>query len=157
MPPGTGDIQITLGQEVRLDGAVIVTTPQDISYVDVIKGIEMFDDLKVPTISIVENMAFYNCSHCNEKEFIFGKGKIEQLKTQFGIKNSFELPLLRDVSAYSDKGLPPVIVFPEEHIYSATFKNIANSVDSEITSLKKTNQEVVFHYNTSKRQLVIKK
>jgi ATP-binding protein involved in chromosome partitioning len=157
MPPGTGDIQITLGQEVSFDGAVIVTTPQDLSYVDVIKGIEMFDDLKVPTVSIVENMSYHTCSNCNHSEKIFGQGKINQLKTQFGIKNSFELPLLKDVAAFSDKGLPPVLVFSPEHTYSKTFADIALSLDKEITYLKSKSQETSFRYDTSKRKLQIQR
>ncbi len=157
MPPGTGDIQITLGQEVKFDGAVIVTTPQDLSYVDVIKGIEMFDDLKVPTISIVENMSYYTCSNCNHPDHIFGHGKIPQLKTQFGIKNSFELPLIRDVAAFSDKGVPPVLVFSPEHTYSKVFAQLASSLDNEVTELKKHAKETSFSYETGKKKVMIQR
>ena len=85
-------------QEVNFTGSVIVTTPQNISYVDVIKGIEMFDDLKVPSISLIENMAYYTCTNSTKKEYIFGRGKVSQIKRQFGIENSFEVPLLPQVS-----------------------------------------------------------
>ncbi len=106
---GTGDVQITLGQEINFDGSVIVTTPQQLSYVDVVKGIELFDDLKVPTLSVVENMAYFNCHKCDEKHHIFGTGKIGQLKAQFGIRNSYEIPLLRSVAKYSDLGIVSVL------------------------------------------------
>ena len=113
MPPGTGDIQLTLCQELNLNAAVIVTTPQKLSYVDVVKGIEMFDELKVPTIGIVENMAYFKCGECSEKQYIFGRGFTQQLKNQFGIKNSFEIPITPDISQYSDSGHPYVRALPD--------------------------------------------
>ncbi len=85
-PPGTGDIQITLCQEVRINGAVIITTPQRLSFIDVVKGIEMFDEMKIPIISVIENMAYFVCNKCEEKHYILGKGYLNMLKKQFGIE-----------------------------------------------------------------------
>lgn len=124
-PPGTGDIQITLGQEVTLKGAVIVTTPQKLSYVDVIKGIEMFDSLKVPTISVIENMSYYKCSNCDVKHKIFGMGFTNQLKTSFGIQNSFEIPIMDEISKMSDSGTPFVLTLPESLEIVQTYTQIA--------------------------------
>jgi Mrp family chromosome partitioning ATPase len=80
--------------------------------VDVVKGIEMFDSLKVPTVAVIENMAYYKCKSCDDKHRIFGAGYTKQLVDQFGIQNSFEIPILEEVSAMSDAGTPFVLTLP---------------------------------------------
>ena len=92
-PPGTGDIHITICQDLKLDGTVVVTTPQKLSLVDVVKGIQMFDKLKVPTIGVVENMSYFQCPGCDERHDIFGSGALKQLTELYGFKNTFQVPL----------------------------------------------------------------
>jgi len=93
LPPGTGDIQLTLVQQIELDGAIIITTPQTLSLVDVSRGILMFEKLQVPVLGIIENMAYFICDECNKKHFLFGKGT-EDLQQRFGLPLLAQIPIL---------------------------------------------------------------
>src|SRR5471032_1309684 len=93
MPPGTGDIQLTLAQKVPVAGAVIVTTPQDLALLDAKKGVEMFRKVNIPVLGVVENMAVHICSNCGHAEHLFGEGGGEKLATQYGVELLASLPL----------------------------------------------------------------
>ncbi len=135
MPPGTGDVQLTLTQVIPITAAVIVTTPQELSFVDVVKGIQMFHKLKVPTVSVIENMAYFQCDGCDKKHYLFGTGVRQRLVDQFGIKNSFEIPLLPDLSRLSDAGTPLVLEQPD-HPVAQTFREIAEATVTEIGRIR---------------------
>lgn len=135
MPPGTGDVQLTLTQIIPLTAAIIVTTPQELSFVDVVKGIQMFHTLKVPTVAVIENMAYFQCDQCDKKHYLFGPGVRQRLVDQFGIKNAFEIPLISDVSRLSDAGTPLVFEQPE-HPVADLFGQIADSTLQEVKQIK---------------------
>lgn len=113
MPPGTGDIQLTLAQRVPVAGAVIVTTPQDIALADARKGLKMFEKVAVPVLGIVENMSVHVCSNCGHTEHIFGAGGGERLAQQYGVRLLGELPLDAQIRAEADGGRPTVIAAPD--------------------------------------------
>ncbi len=136
MPPGTGDIQLTMSQQVPLSGAIIVTTPQDIALLDARKGIEMFRKVEVPLLGIVENMSMHICSECGHKEAIFGSGGGDDLANEYHTSMLAQLPLSMSVREQSDGGKPPVIGDPDGDI-AQTFREMAQKVHSMIDGLQK--------------------
>src|SRR5512144_2338158 len=108
MPPGTGDVQLTLSQKVPVTGAVIVTTPQDIALIDARKGLKMFEKVNVPVLGVVENMSVHVCSNCGHVEHLFGAGGGARMAAQYGVELLGELPLDVRVREEADGGAPTV-------------------------------------------------
>ena len=113
MPPGTGDIQLTLAQRVPVSGAIIVTTPQDIALLDARKGLKMFEKVQVPVLGIVENMAVHTCSQCGHAEAVFGEGGGERMAADYHVPLLGRLPLHRRIREDADAGCPTVAADPE--------------------------------------------
>ncbi|MFN9031050.1 MAG: iron-sulfur cluster carrier protein ApbC [Betaproteobacteria bacterium] len=127
MPPGTGDIQLTLSQQVPVTGAVVVTTPQDIALVDAKKGFKMFEKVGVPIFGLVENMAIHVCSKCGHQEHIFGEGGAARMSAEYGVPVLGSLPLDLRIREQTDSGRPTVVAEPDSDIAQA-YKAIARKV-----------------------------
>jgi ATP-binding protein involved in chromosome partitioning len=127
MPPGTGDIQLTLSQKVPVTGAVIVTTPQDIALLDAKKGLKMFEKVGIPILGIVENMSMHVCSNCGHEEHIFGAGGGERMAREYGVDILGQLPLDISIRERTDAGQPTVVSQPESRI-AETYRAIARRV-----------------------------
>jgi len=136
MPPGTGDIQLTLSQKVPVTGAVIVTTPQDIALLDARKGLKMFEKVGVPIIGIVENMSTYICPSCGHEEHVFGSGGGQKMCSDYGVDFLGSLPLNLSIREQSDAGCPTVVAEPNGAI-SQVYKQIARQVAIRISGLAK--------------------
>ncbi|WP_372172908.1 iron-sulfur cluster carrier protein ApbC [Xanthomonas euvesicatoria] len=113
LPPGTGDIQLTLSQKIPVAGAVIVTTPQDIATLDARKALKMFEKVEVPVLGIVENMAVHTCGNCGHREHLFGDGGGERMAAQYGVPLLGSLPLEIAIREQGDAGQPVVVAAPE--------------------------------------------
>jgi ATP-binding protein involved in chromosome partitioning len=136
MPPGTGDIQLTLSQKVPLTGAVIVTTPQDIALMDARKGLKMFEKVGVPILGIVENMAVHVCENCGHVEHIFGADGGKRMAEQYGVDYLGALPLTLAIREQADAGRPTVVSDPDGEI-AAIYKTVARQVAVKIAAKAK--------------------
>lgn len=136
MPPGTGDIQLTLSQKVPVTGSVIVTTPQDIALLDARKGLKMFEKVGIPILGIVENMSIYLCPNCGHSEHIFGTGGGQKMCADYGVDFLGALPLNLSIREQADSGKPTVVAEPDSEI-SALYKSIARQVAIKIGNLSK--------------------
>jgi ATP-binding protein involved in chromosome partitioning len=136
MPPGTGDIQLTLSQRVPMTGAVVVTTPQDIALLDAKKGIKMFEKVGVPILGIVENMAVHVCSNCGHVEHIFGADGGKRMATEYGMEYLGALPLNMQIRLQADSGKPTVVSDPDSEV-AGLYKAVARKVALAIAAKNK--------------------
>lgn len=131
MPPGTGDIQLTLAQKVPVAGAVIVTTPQDLALLDAKKGVEMFRKVNIPVLGVVENMAVHICSNCGHAEHLFGEGGGKKLASQYDVELLASLPLSIVIRQQADGGKPTVAAEPDSQI-AMVYQELARHVGARI-------------------------
>jgi ATP-binding protein involved in chromosome partitioning len=136
LPPGTGDIQLTLSQRVPVTGAVIVTTPQDIALLDARKGIQMFDKVGVPILGVVENMAMHVCTNCGHVEHIFGADGGKRMAQDYKLDYLGSLPLSMQIREQADSGTPTVAAAPDSEV-AAIYKHVARSIAVKIAQQAK--------------------
>jgi ATP-binding protein involved in chromosome partitioning len=127
LPPGTGDVQLTMAQQLEIDGAVIVSTPQDLALIDAVRGIDLFKTVKVPIVGMVQNMSYYVCPHCSHKSHIFGADGALTEANKRGLRLLGDIPLSADISTGSDGGQPIVVSAPDSEI-SKAYQEIASKV-----------------------------
>ncbi len=142
MPPGTGDVPLTLAQKIPVCGAVIVTTPQDIALLDARKGIEMFRKVNIPVLGVVENMSVHICSQCGHEDTVFGVGGGENIAKEYGISLFGQLPLAKTIREQADSGCPTVIADPRSRI-ACEYRHIAKKLAAKL-SLQARNYESAF-------------
>ena len=127
LPPGTGDVQLTLAQNVKVSGAVLVSTPQDVALADVRRGKAMFDKVDIPTLGVVENMAYFTCGSCGAKHYIFNSGGASRLAQELKVPVIGEVPLETSTREAADQGVPEVIAHPDS-ASSTAFTTIARTL-----------------------------
>ena len=136
MPPGTGDIQLSLTQSVKVAGALIITTPQDVALLDARKGIEMFKKVDVPILGVVENMSTHVCTKCGHEESIFGSGGGDRLALEYGVDVIGRLPLDLAIREQTDSGIP-IVAFDSSHSAAVGYKNLAIKLSEKLGLNKK--------------------
>jgi ATP-binding protein involved in chromosome partitioning len=130
LPPGTGDVQMSLAQKTRLDGAIIVSTPQDIALLDARKGMDMFNKLGTPILGLIENMSVHICSQCGHAEHIFGQGGVAREAAKLGLPLLAEIPLHLDIRTAADGGAPIVVSQPQSP-QAQVFRSLARRLIDE--------------------------
>jgi ATP-binding protein involved in chromosome partitioning len=136
LPPGTGDIQLTLAQKVPVTGVVIVTTPQDIALIDARKGLKMFEKVGIPILGVVENMSTHICPNCGHESHIFGSGGAEKMCRDYGTELLGQLPLDADIREQADSGRPTVVADPEGRV-AEIYRRIARRCAVKIAESQK--------------------
>jgi ATP-binding protein involved in chromosome partitioning len=132
LPPGTGDIQLTLAQTIPLSGSVIVTTPQDVAMADVVRGIEMFRKLNVPILGIIENMSYFCCPQCGNRSNIFAHGNAKTASQRYGVPFLGEIPLSLPIRESGDAGMPAVTSTQPE-AYAESFRAVARNLAGRVS------------------------
>jgi ATP-binding protein involved in chromosome partitioning len=127
LPPGTGDVQMTLSQKAHVDGAIVVSTPQDVALLDARKGIDMFNQMNVPIVGLIENMSTHICSNCGHEEHIFGHGGVAAESAKLGVPLLAEIPLHLDIRTSSDDGTPIVMLKPDSP-QAGAFRDLARTL-----------------------------
>ncbi|KAL1367474.1 hypothetical protein HN51_021535 [Arachis hypogaea] len=127
LPPGTGDVQIAMSQNLQLSGALIVSTPQDVALMDARRGVKMFNKVDVPILGIVENMSCFKCPHCGEPSYIFGKGGAPKAASEMGLEFLGEIPLEMEIREACDQGHPIVLAAPDS-VVSRAYGDLAEKV-----------------------------
>src|SRR5215469_5498665 len=142
MPPGTGDAQLTMAQQVPLAGAVIVSTPQDIALMDARKGLNMFRKVNVPVLGFIENMSYFLCPHCGERTDIFSHGGARKEAEKLGVEFLGELPLDVAIRETSDGGKPIVVSNPESP-HAQVHKQIATRIWEKLGGTERKTPRIV--------------
>lgn len=144
MPPGTGDIQLTMAQKLPVTGAVIVTTPQDVALADAKKAISMFRQVKIPILGLIENMSFYQCSHCGEKDDVFGTRGGVELAERYQVPVLGQLPLQRTIREQADVGMPIALISqPVAEIYRTISQQLQFTLHQQLEQLQSSPTEII--------------
>jgi ATP-binding protein involved in chromosome partitioning len=127
MPPGTGDAQLTVSQSIRLDGAIVVSTPQDVALIDAVKGVHMFRKVNVPILGLIENMSYFQCPHCGQKSDIFSSGGTKRESERLSVELLGQIPIDLNIREAGDNGMP-IVAKNDHHEISHRFIQIAELV-----------------------------
>ncbi|MEK9728136.1 MAG: P-loop NTPase [Candidatus Margulisiibacteriota bacterium] len=149
-PPGTGDILLTITQDIQLDGAIIVTSPHELAYVDVQKGVEMFQKVNVPILSLIENMSYFLCENCDQKHYLYGSGRLQKFCMKNNIKLWYDLPFNKALGNFNDNSAPYLLTCDNDDDSKKKFERIAADTAWEIYSIESEADVLITEDNTNK-------